>query len=1026
MRIFLLIVCAFLSLNTSAQKALRGRITDENGEAAIGCTVYLKYNSKISSSTDLDGNYSLKITDSSSVVVIVKYIGYQQIESKVKLVENVTLKDFQLQPTALEMKEVVIESKATKSKEYFMERVKTNSTITLDYISNETMKKIGDSNISSAISRVAGVSTSGAFITVRGIGDRYIKTSINNCRIPTLDPFTNNLKLDLFPSNLIDNVVISKTASAENPSDWAGALIDIQTKDFPDKLTVNVESTVGYNTQASLRNIISSEKSSTDWLGYDNGYRERDHDNFVSVNNKITKYQILSELGLKDYYASMGIDNNTPWNDTYFKLGLVKLGYLKLGDFDNSKAFLEAKKGFDANNTNYDKAYRQINAAAIEQNKSFKDNWDTKRTYCPLNVSQSVSFGNQNKIKEAVIGYLVSFRYSKNYQYDSLSTINRAAVDAQNNKGVSSRAFQQISKETNTWSGLMNASIKLKKNSFSLLYLPSTIGVNNVRSAVDDADDVYFLLSKNQFYESRKLNTSQFKSEHFVSKTKLKINSFVSYTKGKSNAPDFKNIQYLKLKGTDEYQIAGSLPINRFYRYLNENMLDAKIDFEQPIFRNQTLNRKLKFGGSYLQQNRQSDQYNYSLNFGQFADLNLYKNDLNAFFDPKYFDVTNGTFNGQNYTTVNKYYEEDGLYSNHTIGKSSISSAYLLSDYSLSKKLKINAGVRFEKISMHSDVNRYDSLGYAANDQRRFQANDFFLVNPGQLDTSNFFPSASIIYKLVDNEESPSNLRFNYSKTTARPSLREITETVVFDYELRDNVFGNSKLKAVYVNNLDFRYEKYFGKSYNISASLFYKNFKNHIELIQTGKGYTWENVDKSTLKGIEIEGKATFFNSLEVRSNITICKSMTTFMKKEIIYTSGIKSYITDSSMVSRSMFGQAPYTINAIVSYKFDSINAGISVSYNRQGPRLSVASNLPFTDLNSANKNLPYLPDVYEMPRNIIDVRAYKNIGKHWMISVSVRDILNAPIKRTYLYKDGTELDYDKIRFGTVYQLAIQYKI
>jgi hypothetical protein len=67
--------------------------------------------------------------------------------------------------------------------------------------------------------------------------------------------------------------------------------------------------------------------------------------------------------------------------------------------------------------------------------------------------------------------------------------------------------------------------------------------VNNVRDAIDDADDVFFLLSKNQFYESRKLNTSQFKSEHFISKTKLKINSFVSFTKGKSNAPDFKNIQ---------------------------------------------------------------------------------------------------------------------------------------------------------------------------------------------------------------------------------------------------------------------------------------------------------------------------------------------------------------------------------------------------------------------------------------------------------------------------------------------------
>ena len=120
----------------------------------------------------------------------------------------------------------------------------------------------------------------------------------------------------------------------------------------------------------------------------------------------------MSELGLKDYYASLGIDKNTPWNDTYYKLGLVKLGYLNLGDFDNPKAFIAAKQGFDANNTNYDKAYRQINANAIEQNKSFKDNWDTKNTYCPLNVSQSISFGNQNKIKDAVIGYLVSFRYS--------------------------------------------------------------------------------------------------------------------------------------------------------------------------------------------------------------------------------------------------------------------------------------------------------------------------------------------------------------------------------------------------------------------------------------------------------------------------------------------------------------------------------------------------------------------------------------------------------------------------------------
>ena len=57
---------------------------------------------------------------------------------------------------------------------------------------------VSDANITTAIKRVSGVSTNGAFITVRGIGDRYVKTAINGSRIPTLDPFTNKSSLILF------------------------------------------------------------------------------------------------------------------------------------------------------------------------------------------------------------------------------------------------------------------------------------------------------------------------------------------------------------------------------------------------------------------------------------------------------------------------------------------------------------------------------------------------------------------------------------------------------------------------------------------------------------------------------------------------------------------------------------------------------------------------------------------------------------------------------------------------------------
>jgi len=115
-----------------------------------------------------------------------------------------------------------------------MESKKKLSSTTLDYISAETLKKTVDANVAAAITRVTGVSsTSSGLITVRGTGDRYLKTTINGSRIPTLDPFTNNIKLDIFPASLVDNIVIAKTASPDLPGDFAGAYISVETKQYP-------------------------------------------------------------------------------------------------------------------------------------------------------------------------------------------------------------------------------------------------------------------------------------------------------------------------------------------------------------------------------------------------------------------------------------------------------------------------------------------------------------------------------------------------------------------------------------------------------------------------------------------------------------------------------------------------------------------------------------------------------------------------------------------------------------------------
>ncbi len=88
-----------------------------------------------------------------------------------------------------------------------MEKIKQNSPTSIDYISSETARKAGDSRVSDAVRKVPGVSTVGSFVSVRGLADRYIKTTVNGSRIPTLDPFTNNFRLDIFPVGLIDNLI---------------------------------------------------------------------------------------------------------------------------------------------------------------------------------------------------------------------------------------------------------------------------------------------------------------------------------------------------------------------------------------------------------------------------------------------------------------------------------------------------------------------------------------------------------------------------------------------------------------------------------------------------------------------------------------------------------------------------------------------------------------------------------------------------------------------------------------------------
>ncbi|MEI6576416.1 MAG: carboxypeptidase-like regulatory domain-containing protein [Bacteroidota bacterium] len=1001
----------------SAQTTVRGKITDENGEALIGATVVLKSNRAIGTVADLDGMYTLKISGNNPETIIAIYIGYKSTEALIQPDHGkIIIKDFILISEAKLMSGVEIKAKTVKTTDTYMEKVKMKSAVSIDYISSATIKKTGDNNVIAAVSRVTGVSTNGNFITVRGIGDRYVKTTINGCLIPTLDAFTNNIKLDLFPAALVDNIVISKTASPDLPGDWSGAYLSVETKDYPEKFTVSFESTLGYNNQSTFQNVVSSQHSSTDWLGYDNGFRALNQGDFSSANINPTPYVEFVALGLGEYFKNLGIRGDN-WNETYYKLSLVQFGLLQPALINDPQAVQNAKNQFELPScANYIQAFNTINAGAAKFGQSLPNNWNTTTIKAPLNFSQSFTIGNQIQLFGRALGFIAGFRYGRSIQNDPNSVANRTDVDVTGQMVMKQSATQEVTKENNGWSALINLAYKFNANhSVSLLFMPNLAGVNNVRNSTDTVgqnaggvDQNGLTINKSQFYEQRKQLVYQYKSAHFFPSIKLKVDIDASYTKGNSSAPDFKELLYTA-KSNGDAQVEG---VHRYYRYLSENLFDSHLSAEIPLDNVPGLTRKFKFGGSYQLNDRTFDQYDYGLNFGPGSTGKFDANHLSDFFSLNNFGVGSFTVDGITYPTMMEYYIESNLPSNHTMGHSEIAAGFLMLDYSINKDLRVSGGIRAEQAQLYTDVAQYDFMHLAPNDPRRQHVGEIFIVNPGELNHVNVLPSISLIYKLKNDEAAPLNLRLNYSKSVARPSLRELYDGMVYDYELRANVFGNSGLKMVHIDNYDVRLESYFKTGDELSFSLFYKQFTNHIELVKTDQYYTWQNADNSRALGIEVEGKKVLGKHFEFRANVSVINSMTNFVQTRLEVNSGTKVFIPIDT-VQRTMFGQAPYVVNGIFAYTSDSLGLSVTLSYNVQGPRLV---------LTSTNGT----PDIYELPRNLLDLKVIKKIGKYFSASFNVKDILNSPIRRSYKYPDGWNIDYDRYTYGTNFLVSLAVKI
>ncbi|HOO83809.1 MAG TPA: carboxypeptidase-like regulatory domain-containing protein, partial [Prolixibacteraceae bacterium] len=204
-----------LTHNLNAQKAvLRGNVSDEKtGETIVGASVIFN-GTTTGAMTDLDGNFEIKNIMPGTYELRCSFISYQPQQMQVVLGENdEKVIDFKLGEAVVEVEEVNVVARVNRDNEILLLMEQKEAGGIKESIGAKRLSSLGVSNAASATTKITGVTKneSSGDIYIRGLGDRYLITTMNGLPIPSDDVEKKNIDLNLFSTDIIKNVGVEKT-----------------------------------------------------------------------------------------------------------------------------------------------------------------------------------------------------------------------------------------------------------------------------------------------------------------------------------------------------------------------------------------------------------------------------------------------------------------------------------------------------------------------------------------------------------------------------------------------------------------------------------------------------------------------------------------------------------------------------------------------------------------------------------------------------------------------------------------------
>jgi outer membrane receptor protein involved in Fe transport len=881
----LLVVLIPLPASGQGTGSVSGIVIDgESGETLIGVNVVIA-GTTIGATTDVSGRYSLRL-DPASYTLVFTYIGFDS-----RTVENVEVRagqtttlDVTLMPDTLGLGEVIVEARAMRNTEASLLRMQARAPTISDGISAQQIRRSPDSNSGDALRRVTGVSIMGGkFAFVRGIPERYNATMLNGTSVASTEPDRRAFAFDMLPANLLENIVVVKSASPNLPGDFSGGLLQLNTVSYPERFSVGFSYANSYTPGVTFEPFVTSERGKWDFLGFDDGTR-RLPSSFPTSN--------LSRLSAAELAA--------------LQPDLVEM---------------------------------------------MSRNWTQQVRTAPVNTSMSVSMGNSARIAGADVGLISALTYRSNY---SASGIVRREIEADDMFRFDYSGNQFISAVN--WGALVNLSVRPSPN--------HSISFKNLYSRA--ADDEVTNLEGNQYeagfdqyivgmrYLSRDVYNGQFSGDHFLpfpgSGRGLQLRWDAFMNKTRRDEPDYRRITYNREIGSNEDRFASifyDVRIGTGGRFFSE--LDE-------VGQGLGLHATLPLGGARLMAGGQIEDKDRTFETRLIGaatarrgfDFDILRQPLDVIFSPENF--------GTNGFRVTESSTGSGSYS----AQQALAAGFLMADMPLtaiSRRLRLVGGVRFE----HS-VQGLESVSFSGDSVSVRRPN------------SDLLPSVNLTFSVAPT----SNIRFAYSRNVNRPELRELAPYAYYDFEVQTTIYGNPDLEQAVIQNYDLRLETYPAPGQMLSASVFYKGFRNAIERVVVpgvalNAERTYANADRATNYGFELEARyglgfmGRYLRESSVNANYTLVRSDVT--------VEGSGFFL---SRTGRPLQGQSPYLVNLGFNLVDPLVGTSVSLLYNRFGRRIVEVATA-------------YKDDIMEEPRDVLDLVITQPINGRFEMRFAARDIL-----------------------------------